>query len=701
MPDLRPVESQSSLWRRGAPWLACAALSLWALRGFLTPLGVGSGDARWYTMMLADWISQLRAGHFPVWLGQTDFAFNGAVTPVRVAPLYQHWAGLLDLCTGEHLGFYALQNLVVVSLGIVGCCSAYAVMNRIRPDCRVLAVLCSALYLLCPGTLGLVSLFDLQMTWTAFAVLPWLVGGLWTAGRSSGAATDWGVAWPLAMLWLAHPPTGLWATILALVYLGAVALRQSWRASAARVIRCAGFGALLLAFTVAAQVSVRLPGGTNTAFASLGQPERIVRSLTEAFPACLAPLPARPESPAAIQLGYSLWILLGAGLALALKRRRPEAAVFISILLLLLLLVFPIPGFTAWSWRHFPAVVLRISGYWPMQRIYPIVAAGSSIVGYAMLSELTASTRWRRVTLAAVALGVLWSAFEADLVARQAFRRRQEAGASVRSLLPENRFLTRFAYGQFREPPPRFCDGVSQPWGEFRLLDPTSRQPGPEQFGSVVQEGWFSWSSAGAPQVRLSSATLVLQPNVDYFLQVDFPEEHLDGILQLKGDRLYREYRLPASGGPQAFGSGPGADRRIALRIGGEKADVVEIRFISESLAQAPAPWGFRLSARLPRDAGAHLEGLGPAILRVRSGADALLATPLMDIAGYQAELDDRPTPAVRLGGGELALAIPAGDHTVKIAYRAPGYLQAAYWLSAGTLAIGSLVFGTRLTLRR
>ena len=64
----------------------------------------GAGDALWYANMLADYVTQLRAGDVPDLCGQTEFAFNGAVYPLRVAPMYQHLGGLLDLLTGRRSG---------------------------------------------------------------------------------------------------------------------------------------------------------------------------------------------------------------------------------------------------------------------------------------------------------------------------------------------------------------------------------------------------------------------------------------------------------------------------------------------------------------------------------------------------------------------------------------------------------------------
>ena len=90
-------------------WILLLLVGAWLLHPYATDRLIGSGDALWYRNMLADYISQIRAGVFPVYVGQTDFAFNGAVYPLRVAPLYQHAAGILDMMTGHKLEYGTLQ----------------------------------------------------------------------------------------------------------------------------------------------------------------------------------------------------------------------------------------------------------------------------------------------------------------------------------------------------------------------------------------------------------------------------------------------------------------------------------------------------------------------------------------------------------------------------------------------------------------
>ncbi len=682
---------------RTVPWIILGLAAVWALRVFASPLAVGGGDARWYSMMLADWVTQVRAGSFPVWVGQTEFAFNGAVSPLRVAPLYQHWAGALDLLTGHTLGIYALQNLTILTLGVAGIWSAYAVLTGICPRERVLAALCSVMYLFSPGVLILVSVLDLQMTWAAIPFLPWLFGGLWRFPRESGPRRDWAIAWPLAALWWAHPPTALWATILTSLYVGVVWLRGPWRESVGSIARCAAFGGLLMAFTLAAQVSLHLPGSANAALSPLSQPNRIMESVRAAYPGALLPLTPLLDTLGDQQLGYTLWVLLLGVLVVALWKREFRTLVLAGSLFGLLMLVLPVQGATAWAWRVMPSVVTRITYYWPMQRIYVIVAAGTVVIGFAMMTRFLGSLRSRSIIVALAILGCGWSSYEAGHLASAARARRMNPEDSAHSFLPENRYLTRFAYGQFPGLPDRFSAGVMEPWNEFRLKDSGGTEGSFQPIGSPEREGTWSWSAERGSNVWRADSTVILEPNRDYLLEVVFPSEDYSGILQLRGHRLYREYALPESGQPRAFGCAKASDHSIAFRISGVDREELGVRFISSSVLPRLEPWTFRVWRRDPTGPGVIVRGLMPAVMTVRSRAGGQLVTPRMYLKGYSATVDAKPVGVERQNDGELAIPVPAGDHEVVLSYSPPHYLAIAYWLSVGTAIAGGIVaFATR-----
>jgi hypothetical protein len=99
------------------PMLVIAAGILSAVP-FLTTGPVGTSEAYNYSLALADTITQIREGQFPVLAGQSEYAFNGRVHPIRTAPYLNYSAALLDLMTFRQLEFWTLQNLIL-SLSLV------------------------------------------------------------------------------------------------------------------------------------------------------------------------------------------------------------------------------------------------------------------------------------------------------------------------------------------------------------------------------------------------------------------------------------------------------------------------------------------------------------------------------------------------------------------------------------------------------
>src|SRR5271157_6442441 len=64
------------------------AAGVYAARPFLRGTNVGTGEGYNYSLSVADAVTQARSGNFPALVGQTEFAFNGRVHPLRTAPWY-------------------------------------------------------------------------------------------------------------------------------------------------------------------------------------------------------------------------------------------------------------------------------------------------------------------------------------------------------------------------------------------------------------------------------------------------------------------------------------------------------------------------------------------------------------------------------------------------------------------------------------
>jgi hypothetical protein len=306
--------------------------------------------------MLRDFLTQVRSGIFPVWTGQTEFAFNGAVYPLRAAPFYQHLAGLLDLLTGRRLDAFALQNAAVFVSVLGGVHVAYFALCRLAPARRNFAAVLAGLYAGCPGVLGLITSQDLYMSGMAVPFLPLVTCGLALSLRDGGPvlpkleASEGGLVSPtcldevarrrkpgtgvggwkaqrmivvgLALTWYAHAPLAAWLT---LITAGVQAVRLVLHGFSRQVLKEVAGGALLFAGLVAgvfASVATLRSGDSAGMIPYAIERVRIVAMLCEAFPHSLLPLRMPATSLGDLQLGYALWVVLGAGCVASLTPGR-------------------------------------------------------------------------------------------------------------------------------------------------------------------------------------------------------------------------------------------------------------------------------------------------------------------------------------------------------------------------------------------
>jgi hypothetical protein len=665
-----------------------AAAAAWLLHPFATGRLYGAGDALWYANMLADFVTQLRAGIFPVFAGQTEFAFNGAVYPLRVAPMYQHLAGLIDLLTGRSLGFYALQHLTVIVCGVGGICACYYTLRKIAPDRPWCAVGFSILYLSSPGLLATVYTQDLYMTWMAVPLAPLATYGIVRSFRNDDIASQAWLAAPLAALWWAHSPIALWFTFVAgasqLVRLGAF---DRGLKPLRRALLGAALFALLAQYPFVSVAEVQTAGHPSTVVTALANPGQIAENLRSVFPAAILPVSEHAGALGDIQLGYALWAVLLCAGAAALTLPGRGLKVLLGGAAVLLVLLLPVPGINRLLWGHMPAEVLRITYYWPMQRFYLILASLLAAAGQLAFGQLpvAGARAKRRIWVWVLMAGCAWSLWEARQFIRGAADRTASRQVSARSQRPENLFLTNDSYGLFGSLPPHFSNGVVNPRDEARLLAAGTGKALPLPDRRVLDSGALAGTVDDNPGVLRMGATVHLECGRRYALEIQFRRQDLQGILQLEGHSVFREYRLPSSGEALAFGSGPANDRTIALWTSDPAGDDVSIRFIPTAPGDKPEDFArfgaFRLLEVDPGREPVEVTSLMPFIARVRTGAPVLLETPRMYMPGYRAIVDGRHgEEVVRSEAGLAAVPIPPGTHTVSLGFAPPALLSISYW---------------------
>ncbi len=670
---------------------ALALAACWLLHPFATGSSYGGGDAVWYAHMLADYVAQVRAGVFPVFAGQTDFAFNGAVYPLRVAPLYQHLAALLDLITLHSLGPFALQHLTVTVCGAAGILGSYWTLCWIAPSRRWSAAGFAILYLSCPGILATVYTQDLYMTWMTVGLAPFATYAIVRTFRHDDARSQVILGSSLAALWWAHSPIALWFTLIAAGSQVArlVQIRRT-RGALGRSFLGAFVFVLLAQYPFVSVALIGAPGGHSPAGAPLAHAGLIAENVREAFPAALLPI-RDTAGLGALQLGYGLWaVLLSATLVCATIQKR-ELAVLLAASFLLMLLLVPIPGLNGFLWASMPGEVVRITYYWPMQRFYLILAALLAAAGQiAWDSWATRAVRLRIPGALLMAGCCAWSLYQAASFIHAAKASTFSSAETTRGMLPENRILMDHAYGLFAGLPPHFSNGVVDPRSEGRLIP----APANRAAGRVAATGQLTGRLDANPGILDLYPNLRLEPGRRYRLELSFSHPEVPGILQCVGRTFFREYLLPSSGEPKSFGSGPSNSPEMDVWSTDPAGDEVALRFIpaqpGASAGSLAAFGAFELLERVPSEEPVEIMSLFPFRARVKTASPAILETPRMYMPGYDAWVDGRRVAVVSTPDRLVGVPINSGEHTATLSYPGPILLRLSYW--EALLAWGAVI---------
>jgi len=696
-----------------ARWILLAMAGLWLMQGYEAFTLYGAGDAAWYAMMLADMLTQVHAGVFPVWLGQSITQFNGAIYPLRIAPGFHYMGALIDVLTLRALGVIALQNALLTVVGVWTILFAYAGLALLIPSRRWLAAGFATLFFACPGVLGMAYKNDLFMSWMT---LPWVALAWFATIRSFRCGGSYptmlllGVS--LGLCWWGHSPIALWMTLIA-------SAAQIVRFAVARPDRVAWVRALagVAIFTAVAAYPVGsvffYPPETGLRVDAFqgATPGNITNFVRQVFPRAFLPLSPGGHELSDLQLGYSLWAilfffawnfrrvrLLSAGFALA-------AALFLALLLL------PIPGLNLAMWSAIPEFVRNPTSNWAMNRLY-LPLAGATVFGSAALVSggVLESRGLRRVFATLLAAGCVWSLAEAAKFHPLKTDLPPPPESAVDMLRPENVQLTRFAYFIFPGPPDVFTHGVTDPGMENRLRSAETLELTATNYaaarasGKAVASGKFGTVPAVPGNFVQLDKTLRIETGRRYLLDFDFPQgSDTRGLVEMFGRTFHRGYVLPEYGGSKAFGAGGEHNPLVAVSTTSAEPVDLTLRFFPAK----PHPGGHAgISAigvrLLVYDSSAlpvQLESLIPYRARVRNPSPGWLETPRMHQLGYVATVNGRAAPIRRSPDGLTWIAVPAGDSRVELAFHAPFGLQALFWFSLASIALAAAA-GARAVAR-
>ena len=678
-------------------WGSLVVAAAILLHPFLIASVHGTGDALWYATMLADMMAQIRAGEFPVFIGQSIYQFNGSIYPLRVAPAFHHAGALVDLLTGYTLGPVAALNTLIFGVGLLALAFAYQSLRALLPANRWVACSLSVLYLSCPGTLGLAFNTDLYMSWMTVPWLPLVLYGTIKSFSDIGYRPRLALAGGLGLLWWGHTPIALWSTVLAAM-IQAIRLVRDRRHFVAELRPLLGALALfttLVAYPVGSVLLYPPEPGVDAAGFQAAFAGTIVHFLDEVQPAIWLPLSFNGRALSDFQFGYALWFALAAGLWAGCRFRSATIlAPVLAATTLAILLTAPF-NLSHVLWSCVPEFVRNTTGNWVMNRLY-FIQSGFIVFGLA-----AAVAAWNRTgrrlpaALSAVlAAGVVWSAIEAGKFSHGSSLRQRPPESGATATLPENVQITRFAYLVFPKLPAYFTHGVTDPGLEQRLFRASD--------GTLLSDN-FAAAAEGTPlgpieftpeagllgKVLISATPLRLVPGRNYVMVFDYAAEPR-GVLQIKGSTTLREYALPEYGEAASFGYGNQHSRRLAVSNHTRVPQDIELRYFFDTPVPTPPPPSPFARVRWieyePKSLPVEVTAWIPYRARVRTAEPAWLETPRMYQTNYVAQVDGRPAQVRKSSEGLVSVAVPKGESAVELRYKPPLGLQTLYWASLLTL---------------
>lgn len=689
--------------------LVLTALATAVTSPFVGESAIGTGEAANYAMATADTVVQMRQGVFPAYVGQTEFAFNGRIHPLRTAVYFTHATGVLDYLTFRQLSFWGLQNLslalsVWLAIFTVYACARFG-SAREHPW---IAAAAAGFFALTPGLLAPAYGMDLYMTVTA---APFVVLALFGAIRSF-ERRDLGsyllMAAGLAAAWLSHPPVAVWCTLVCGVLVAGSWLgrRPRWT-DAAALVMAGVVGFALSAWAFASALSLK------DGIVDAGGTDLIASSVTEttAQVGWQGVLPVRGAGTQLgdYQLGYLGWAIVIALMALSCRRGTALLRTAALAVALVVVLTLPVPFAHEWVWERMPPIFGTLTNSWPMQRSYLVLAGLLALLLPLIWSRITLRGGTpRRWTMVALGLGLAWSTWQAAPFVERGWYTRSLAADATRQHASSNVDITGIAYAFFGLPS-TFHQGVRDPEQELRLLSADLSRVVVENRVSAenpegVREGVLSFYEDGSLNRRVQQI-LRLEPGVRYRLTLDFATPAFEGTLLFQGHAgLKREYRLPDSGTSAGFGMGEGRPSTLVLWTDSSWPEDVTIDVIPSDPARIlPNVFArYRLATidreRLPM----RLLRLSPSLqLEADLPEAGWIETPRMYVPGYVANVDGRLVMPRRSPERLTLVPVPAGRHRVELSYEPPKVLARAAgltiwtWLGGFAVALSGLILSS------
>lgn len=492
---------------------------------------------------------------------------------------------------------------------------------------------------------------------------------------------------------------GMYTAVFCIV--AALALRRSaetnWAAFAPTVLFLAAFVAAGAAEATLGKGYAGINGGVVSALASN----------TGGIHGLLAPLPRSMDSNAIFQPGWSVDAALILAAFALFSRGRPAEQVFGAAALTLAVAFLRFPLVSNFLGGYFPRAFAAISGLPLALRITPVLTSFALMAALLWVAARQPA-RARRLTNGLILVALSWSGWQAYSFVRIGFWLTATEEVTAQSLRPENVELDRYAYDLIHIPD-YYSNGADDPVLESRLIRADgSVILGPTEIAEATER-------AGAKQVNLTCQDIPGSPNwLDIVPKIDVqPGEHLllhfafdpalnyNSYMIFFAQHAYREYHLPDSGQPFAFGVGKNRSAVLSLWNSGTTVEHYRLSLTREPGNDLRSGGGFfahLTESKLdPSVLPIRLVSLNPYHVVVKAPSSGFLETFRVLLPGYRAYLDGARVPLSSSKQALLQVEVPAGVHDVVVRFVGSFRL----WSSAAVSALGWLTLIVAWIFRR
>jgi hypothetical protein len=369
--------------------LVLLALTAYAYHPFFTENNMGNRDAQFYQYMLHDALIQLKNGYFPPYAGQSVFAPLG--TPHVNAPMYLFFGILLNAITFGELSPLLIQHLTIFFSAFLAVIILYVLVRALSPNLKWQAVFIAFLYISCPAIMALPYSLDAYLSFMAIPFIPIVFYGAIQIYRKNRLQDYILVSVAFACLLMAHAPITFWTLFLFGPVFLLLALRQKFGIYKLALAAILFIGLSIWQVVLVISFNKRMLVNSAGFFPSPGVLLQRLEELTAFAADSFLPLQIAQGPLPFLQLGYSLWMLLGVSLCMALIIRRFYSSDIFMLgvtISLVILFLYPFLGVSHYFWAIVPSFILEWSGYVVKMRLFPILAGMVVIYSSIVLSNV-------------------------------------------------------------------------------------------------------------------------------------------------------------------------------------------------------------------------------------------------------------------------------------------------------------------------